>query len=69
MEYTSLFQPVFCVFLSVLLGVIIGCLITAYLISKEQKELKNELDKFRGLYSKELKKWKDKYTDDGYEAY
>jgi|TARA_R110002020_G_scaffold227467_5_gene438083 uncharacterized membrane-anchored protein YhcB (DUF1043 family) len=60
----------FIIAVSLVLGVLIGFVITTLLIQRENKGLNNELDKFRALYFNELDKWKNKYTNnDDYEAY
>ncbi len=55
MEYTSLFEPMIIIFISLLAGMIIGCLISIYVGSKELKATQEELDKFRELYFNEVK--------------
>tara|TARA_R100001530_G_scaffold124274_1_gene92437 strand:+ start:372 stop:578 length:207 start_codon:yes stop_codon:yes gene_type:complete len=64
MEYNSLFEPLLCIFLSLTLGLLIGCIATAYASSKELGAINKELN----AKNKELKcwvdKWKDKYTND-----
>ena len=52
-----------------IIGFIIGTICCIILNLKENKELKKEVDKFRGLYFEELDKWKNKYDQDDYEAY
>ena len=64
MEYNSLFEPLFCIFLSMCAGFLIGIIFTLIKTSKEQKALSIELDKFRALYFEEVDKWKNKYTND-----
>ena len=64
MEYTNIFEPMMLIFLSMLLGVLIGSISAFYLIAKDNREIKNELDKFRELYFHEIEKWKNKYVDD-----
>ena len=56
MEYTNIFEPMMLIFLSMLLGLLIGSISTFYLIAKDNKEMKNELDKFRELYFNEIDK-------------
>ena len=55
--------------LSILVGFILGAISTLYVNMKENKELQEEVDKFRDLYFEELDKWKNKYNNDDYEAY
>ena len=72
MEYNSIFEPLLCIFLSTLLGILIGCIYTLFKASESQKELIKELDKWRELYFNECKKedtYYSGYEDDGYEAY
>ena len=70
MEYTNIFTPLICIFLSIVLGGMLGVLLTMYTTSKYCKNIEKELDKFRELYFDELNKWKNKYdNDDDYEAY
>ena len=64
MEYHNIFEPLLCIFLSMIVGVLIGTIFTLVKLSKEQKSLYNELDKFRGLYFAEIDRWKNKYTND-----
>ena len=64
MEYNSLFEPLFCIFLSMCAGFLIGSIFTIIQTSKEHKALSTELDKFRALYFERLDKWKNKYTND-----
>ena len=52
-----------------ILGALIGFIVTLLLIQKENKSLSAELDKFRKLYFYEVDKWKNKYNNDDYEAY
>jgi len=58
MEYTNLFEPLLCIFLSMCVGFLIGTIFTLIKISREQKEISQELDKFRELYFKILDKKK-----------
>tara|TARA_R110002051_G_scaffold306454_1_gene377022 strand:- start:412 stop:651 length:240 start_codon:yes stop_codon:yes gene_type:complete len=64
MEYTNYFTPILFIFLTLLLGILIGCIASLWYKAKEMKETTKELDKFRELYFEELDKWKDKYDDD-----
>ena len=55
---------------SLLIGFILGAIFCIIYNQKENKELQNEVDKFRDLYFEELDKWRNKYVDnDDYEAY
>ena len=70
MEYNNLFEPLLCIFLVLILGILIGCISALWVGAKEMKEVTKELDKFRELYFDELDKFKNKYdNDDEYEAY
>jgi len=64
MEYNSIFAPLLIICLSLLGGIIIGGIVTFYMMSKDQKDTLEELDKFRKLYFEKVKEWKDKYVDD-----
>ena len=55
MEYTSLFEPMMIIFISLLAGIIVGSLSMIYIGSEELKETKEELDKFRYLYFEEVR--------------
>jgi uncharacterized membrane protein (DUF106 family) len=55
MEYTSLFEPMIIIFISLLAGIILGSLSMIYIGSRELKETKEELDKFRDLYFEEVR--------------
>lgn len=50
MEYNSLFEPLLCICLSMCLGFLIGTAVALTRMSREQKEMSAEIDKFRGLY-------------------
>ena len=50
MEYTSLFEPMIIIFISLLAGMLIGFLASTYTGGKELKATQQELDKFRELY-------------------
>jgi len=63
MEYNSLFEPLFCIFLSMCAGFLIGSIFTIIKTSKEQKALSTELDKFRALYFERIDRRKNKYTN------
>jgi len=52
-----------------IVGFVIGTISSIVINEKENKALKEEADKFRDLYFRELNKWKDKYNKDDYEAY
>ena len=54
MEYTSLFEPILIIFISLLAGMILGVIFATYMMGKESKALERELDIFRGLYFKVL---------------
>jgi hypothetical protein len=69
MDYTLLIPPILLIFLVLSVGLLIGSIGTLIVISKEHKETQKELDKFRALYFNELDKWKNKYSNDDYEAY
>jgi len=55
MEYTSLFNPLLIIFISLLAGMLIGGLVMIYKGSQELKATQEELDKFRELYFEEVK--------------
>ena len=70
MEYNNLFEPILCICLSMCLGILIGCIATAYASVKELGAINKELN----AKNKELKswidKWENKYTnDDGCEGH
>ena len=44
MEYTSMFEPLIIILLSLLGGMLIGCVSTFYLVVKERREMMKELD-------------------------
>ena len=50
-------------------GMCIGSAGMLLLLQRKFKSLNEELDKFRVLYFNEVDKWKNKYTQDDYEAY
>jgi uncharacterized membrane protein (DUF106 family) len=55
MEYTSLFEPMVVIFISLLAGMLIGGIGMIYVGSRELKRTKEELDKFRELYFEEVR--------------
>ena len=57
------------IIISFLIGAVLGFLSCLLIIIRENKALKEELDKFRDLYFNELNKWANKYDQDDYEAY
>jgi len=69
MEYTTLFEPLLIVTLCVTTGIMIGAIGVVVATAQEIKDINKELDKFRGLYFKEIEKWRNKYVNDDYEAY
>ena len=63
MEYTSLVEPIFIIFISLLLGMLIGGIGMIYVGSKELKDTQEELDRFRKLVSDWID-WTDEYEED-----
>tara|TARA_R110000751_G_scaffold123493_2_gene224464 strand:+ start:304 stop:504 length:201 start_codon:yes stop_codon:yes gene_type:complete len=59
MEYNNLFEPLLCIVLSMCAGFLIGTIFTLIKMSKEQKALAEELDKFRELYFYKLDLWEN----------
>ena len=59
MEYTSLFEPMLCIFLSLCLGMLIGCIATAYASAKELGAINKELN----AKNEELRQWVDKWEN------
>lgn len=55
MEYTSLFEPMVIIFISLLAGMLVGGIGMIYVGSRELKRTKEELDKFRELYFEEVR--------------
>jgi uncharacterized membrane protein (DUF106 family) len=55
--------------ISVLIGFVIGAVSSMIINARENKALQEEVDKFRDLYFEEIDQWRNKYIDDGYEAY
>jgi len=64
MEYTSLFNPLLIIFISLLAGMLVGGIGMMIVSSRELKATQEELDKFRDLYFAEVEKWKGKYDVD-----
>ena len=64
MTYTSWFEPMLFIFLSLTLGLLIGSVFTLWTTMKETKAINEELN----AKNRELKgwvdRWKNKYTDD-----
>ena len=69
MTYTSLFEPLLIIALTLMLGMLIGVIGMLVVTAKHIKDINQEVDKFRDLYFEELDKWKGKYDQDDYEAY
>ena len=63
MEYTSLFEPLLVICLSLFLGLLIGGSVVSYLFVKERVSILKELDS----KTKQLDSYTNKYEDDGYE--
>mgnify|MGYP005828750699 CR=1 FL=1 len=59
MEYTSMFEPLLLICLTLCLGMLIGCLATAYASAKELGAINKELEKFREMYFAEIDKLKN----------
>ena len=55
MEYTSMFEPLLLICLTLCLGILIGCISMLWVSAKELKKTNEELEKFRELYFKEVK--------------
>ena len=45
MEYTSLFEPLLCIFLSLMLGILIGVISMLWISAKDLKATNEELEK------------------------
>ena len=54
---------------SLLTGSLLGAFLCMIITSKQNKDLEEEVDKFRDLYFNELDNWRNKYDKDDYEAY
>ena len=65
MEYNSLFEPLLCICLSIILGILIGCIATAYASAKELEAINKELNAKNQELKSWVAKWKNKYTNDG----
>tara|TARA_R100000315_G_C5080163_1_gene46453 strand:+ start:61 stop:267 length:207 start_codon:yes stop_codon:yes gene_type:complete len=52
-----------------IIGFVLGFLTSLIIIIRENKTLRDEVDKFRDLYFQEMDKWKNKYDNNDYEAY
>lgn len=57
------------IFISMVLGFVMGIVACIIMNIRENKELEKEVDKFRDLYFEEMDKWRGKYDQDDYEAY
>jgi|10_taG_2_1085330.scaffolds.fasta_scaffold400395_1 uncharacterized membrane protein (DUF106 family) len=62
MEYTTIFEPLLIICLTLCLGILIGVISMLWVGAKELKATNEELDKFRKLYTEEMEKYK--YEDD-----
>ena len=55
---------------SLIVGFILGTIACIIVTAKENRELKEDVEKFRDLYFNELDNWKQKYDQDNdYDAY
>ena len=63
------FQVLLIIATSLFLGICMGFVGTLLLFQQNIKDVNDELDKFRKLYFNEVDRWKNKYDDDGYNAY
>ena len=50
MEYTSMFEPLLIICLTLTLGILIGVISMLWVSAKELKAINEELEKFRELY-------------------
>ena len=64
MTYTSLFEPLLIIALSLMLGMLIGVIGMLIATAKHIKGINEEVDKFRDLYFEELDRFRHKYHDD-----
>jgi uncharacterized membrane-anchored protein YhcB (DUF1043 family) len=55
MEYTSMFEPLLLICLTLCLGILIGCISMLWVSAKELKKTNEELEKFRELYFEEVR--------------
>ena len=55
MEYTNIFEPLLIICLTLCLGILIGVISMLWVSAKELEATREELDKFRELYFKEVK--------------
>jgi uncharacterized membrane-anchored protein YhcB (DUF1043 family) len=69
MNYTSIFEPLLLISLCLSVGILIGVVFMICQTATEIKDLQNELDKFRRSNEKLIKRWKNKYVDDGTHEY
>ena len=69
MNYTSLYEPLLLISLCLSLGILIGVIFMIYQTSTHIKVLEEELEKFRKSNEKLIKRWKNKYVDDGTHEY
>ena len=56
MEYTSMFEPLLIICLTLTLGILIGVISMLWVSAKELKTINEELEKFRELYFSECDK-------------
>ena len=54
---------------SLIVGFVIGTVACMIITAKENKALKEELDRVNDLYFEEMDRWKTKYDQSDYEAY
>ena len=55
MEYTTIFEPLLIICLTLCLGILIGAITMLWIGAKELKATNEELDKFREMYFEEVR--------------
>tara|TARA_R110002167_G_scaffold43343_6_gene131033 strand:+ start:30 stop:248 length:219 start_codon:yes stop_codon:yes gene_type:complete len=72
MEYTNWIQPLFLIFISCGIGMVLGSLHMFLIMFNENKSLKKELDerdKIIKNHQRQIDAYESHYEDDNYDAY
>ena len=72
MEYTTLWQPLLLIFISLLIGAFLGALAMFWIMRTDNELLRIDADMNEEKLQKcedQLDQYLDKYVDDDYEAY
>lgn len=69
MLFTSIVPPLLMITMCILVGLFLGVVFMLVATHKEINDLYDELENYRISNEKLIKRWKDKYVDDGTHEY